>query len=62
MSKGKRTYKSIKYVLKKHIEKNVRSLWTWENDNFKCIYENYGGNDRIYTSQQLLKLLETQTK
>jgi hypothetical protein len=54
-------YKSIKSVLRFHIKKNVKSLWTWqqgEDENFTCIYENYSGDDRIYTSQQLLKLLE----
>jgi|TARA_R110001583_G_scaffold50833_1_gene158649 hypothetical protein len=57
----KKTYKSIKSVLRFHIKKNVKSLWTWdrsEDENFTCIYENYSGDDRIYTSQQLLKLLE----
>ena len=59
----KRHYKSIKSVLRFHIKKNVKSLWTWkhnedEGENFTCIYENYSGDDRIYTSQQLLKLLE----
>jgi len=53
-----RTYKSIKWVLKNHIKKNVRSLWTWENDNFTCIFENYSGDSRIYTPHQLLKLLK----
>ena len=54
----KKTYKSIKSVLRFHIKKNVKSLWTWKDDNFTCIYENYSGDDRIYTSEQLLKLLE----
>ena len=54
----KRNYKSIKSVLRFHIKKNVKSLWTWKDDNFTCIYENYSGDDRIYTSEQLLKLLE----
>ena len=54
----KRHYKSIKSVLRFHIKKNVKSLWTWKDDNFTCIYENYSGDDRIYTSEQLLKLLE----
>ena len=54
----KRHYKSIKSVLKFHIKKNVKSLWTWKDDNFTCIYENYSGDDRIYTSEQLLKILE----
>ena len=63
MAELKKQYKTIKSVLRFHIKKNVRSLWTWKNDevegeNFTCIYENYSGDDRIYTSQQLLKLLE----
>ena len=53
----KRTYKTIKWVLKSHIKNKVKSLWTWKDDNFTCIYENYSGDDRIYTSEQLLKLL-----
>jgi hypothetical protein len=58
---NKKTYKSIKSVLRFHIKKNVKSLWTWkqdEDEEFICIYKNYSGDDRIYTSQQLLKLLE----
>lgn len=56
----KRTYKTIKWVLSNHIKTNVKSLWTWKNDNFTMIYENYDGDDRIYTSNQLLKLLENE--
>ena len=52
-----RTYKTIKWILKDNIKKNVRALWTWKDDNFTCIYENYDGEDRIYTSSQLLKIL-----
>ena len=52
-----RTYKTIKWILKDNIKKNIRSLWTWKDDNFTMIYENYSGEDRIYTSRQLLKLL-----
>ena len=52
-----RTYKTIKWVLKSHIKNKVKSLWTWKNDNFTMIYENYSGKDRIYTSHQLLNLL-----
>jgi len=55
-----RTYKSIKSVLKHHIKTGVRSLWTWKNDNFTMIYENYAGDDRIYTSNQLLKILNNE--
>ena len=52
-----RTYKTIKWVLKGHIKNNVNSLWTWEDNNFTCIYNDYSGNERIYTSGQLLRLL-----
>ena len=52
-----RTYKTIKWVLKGHIKNNVNSLWTWEDDNFTCIFDTYAGDNRIYTSNQLLKLL-----
>ena len=57
-----RTYKTIKWVLNSHIKNNVRSLWTWENDNFTCIFENYDGDSRIYTPHQLLKLLNNDTE
>jgi len=57
MAELERTYKTIKWILKDNIKKNVRSLWTWKDDNFTMIYECYDGEDRIYTSSQLLKLL-----
>jgi len=60
MAEDKRTYKNIKWVLKHHIKNNVKSLWTWKDDNFTCIYENYSGEDRIYTSNQLLNILENE--
>tara|TARA_A100001515_G_scaffold129430_1_gene116135 strand:+ start:682 stop:861 length:180 start_codon:yes stop_codon:yes gene_type:complete len=56
-----KTYRTIKKVLKYHIEKNVLSLWTWQKgseEEFKCIYKSYSGADRIYTPEQLLKKLE----
>ena len=56
--KTKRTYKTIKCILRNHIKNNVRSLWTYEDDNFTCIYENYSGESRIYTPQQLLELID----
>ena len=58
----KRTYKTIKWILKQHIKNSVKSLWTWKEDNFTMIFENYSGDDRIYTSNQLLKMLEDDTK
>ena len=54
----KRTYKTIKWVLKENIKNKVQSLWTWEKDNFTCLFNEYKEKERIYTSTQLLKLLE----
>jgi len=58
MLKEERTYKTIKWVLRGHIKNNVNSLWTWEDNNFTCLFDNYAGENRIYTSNQLLNLLE----
>ena len=57
MAELERTYKTIKWVLKGHIKNKVNSLWIWEEDNFTCIFDNYSGKERIYTSSQLLRLL-----
>lgn len=56
--KNKRTYKTIKWVLRNHIKKNVRSLWTYEKDNFTCIYNNYSGDSIIHTPSQMLNLID----
>ena len=58
MSIKKRTYKTIKWVLNEHIKNKVQSLWTWENDNFTCLFNEFKDKDRIYTSTQLLKILK----
>ena len=55
---NKRTYKTIKWVLKQHIKNNVESLWTWEDNNFTCLFKEYTNKGRIYTSNQLLKKIE----
>jgi hypothetical protein len=60
--KQMRTYKTIKWILKDHIKKNVKSLWTYEDDNFTCIYEYYPSDVRIYTSQQMLEHIEVLLK
>ena len=57
----KRKYKTIKWLLRDNIKKNVKNLWTWEKgkkENFTCIYKNYNDNLTIYTPAQLLELLE----
>ena len=60
--KNKRTYKSIKWILNNHLKKNVRSLWTYEDDNFTCIYKNYSGDSSIYTPSQMLNLINVLIK
>tara|TARA_R110002020_G_scaffold120274_2_gene274184 strand:+ start:587 stop:772 length:186 start_codon:yes stop_codon:yes gene_type:complete len=57
----KRNYKTIKWLLKDNIKKNVKTFWTWQkgkNENFTCIYKNYSDNLTIYTPAQLLEILE----
>ncbi len=51
-------YKTIKWVLRYHIKNNVKSLWTWKDNEFKYIYRNYTDDDHIYTPQQLLNKIE----
>ena len=57
----KKSYKTIKWVLKENIKNKVNNLWTWtkgKNEEFTCIYKNYSDNLTIYTPAQLLKALE----
>ena len=57
----KKTYKTIKWVLRENIKNKVNNLWTWtkgKNEEFTCIYKNYSDNLTIYTPVQLLKVLE----
>ena len=57
----KKTYKTIKWVLKENIKNKVNNLWTWtkgKNEEFTCIYKNYNDSLTIYTPNQLLKALE----
>lgn len=55
-------YKTIKWVLRNHIKNGVKSLWTWKDNNFTCIYKNYAGTDKIYTPENLLKKLENEVQ
>ena len=56
-------YKTIKWLLKKQIEKGVKVLWTWEqgktikDENFTCVYQFYGDKLTLHTPQQLLDLI-----
>tara|TARA_R110002073_G_scaffold162271_1_gene318063 strand:- start:590 stop:772 length:183 start_codon:yes stop_codon:yes gene_type:complete len=54
------TYKNIKKLLRKQIEKGVRSLWTFDEvePEFTMIYKNYNNSLSIYTPQQLIDYLD----
>jgi len=53
-------YKGIKDILKKQIEKEVKTFWTFDESKqeFVCIYKNYDDKLPIYTPQQLLDKLK----
>lgn len=51
-------YTTIKWLLKNHIKNGVKSLWTWKDSNFTCIYKNYSDTDKIYTPQNLLEKIK----
>tara|TARA_R100000654_G_C2640041_1_gene121532 strand:- start:235 stop:411 length:177 start_codon:yes stop_codon:yes gene_type:complete len=55
-------YTTIKWLLRNHIKNGVKSLWTWKDNNFTCIYQNYLGTDKIYTPENLLKKLEDEVQ
>mgnify|MGYP003671356092 FL=1 len=52
-------YKNIKLILRKQIEKGVKTLWTFdeETNNFTSIYKSYNNGLTIYTPLQLLEYL-----
>ena len=53
-------YTTIKWLLRKHIKNNVKALWTREDNNFTCIYENYSQTNRIYTAEQLKEKIDNE--
>ena len=60
-----KTYRTIKWILKKQAEKDSKTLWTWqqgENENFTCIYKTYNDDLPIYTPIQLLDRIEDYMK
>ena len=52
-------YNNIKGILKKQIENNVQSFWTFneEDKEFTQIYKSYTDELKIYTPKQLLDYL-----
>jgi hypothetical protein len=51
-------YRTIKLILNNHIRNGVKSLWTWKDNNFTCIYKNYASTDKIFTPKNLLKKIK----
>ena len=54
-------YNNIKSILKKQIEDNVKTLWTYNEKGreFVQIYKSYSDEYEIRTPQQLLDYLNT---
>ena len=56
-------YNNIKGILKKQIENNVKTFWTFNQDDkeFTQIYKSYTDELKIYTPKQLLDYLYAHT-
>ena len=56
-------YNNIKGILKKQIENNVKTFWTFNEDDkeFTQIYKSYTDELKIYTPKQLLDYLYAYT-
>ena len=56
-------YINIKGILKKQIENNVKTFWTFneEDKEFTQIYKSYTDELKIYTPKQLLDYLDAYT-
>ena len=56
-------YNNIKGILKKQIDNNVKTFWTFneEEKEFTQIYKSYTDALKIYTPQQLLDYLYAYT-
>ncbi len=52
-------YTNIRNILKKQITNNVKTFWTYDEENkeFNQIYKKYSDDLKIYTPQQLLTKL-----
>ena len=56
-------YNNIKGILKKQVDNNVQSFWTFnqEDKEFTQIYKSYTNELKIYTPKQLLDYLYAYT-
>jgi len=57
-------YTNIKKILKKQIENNVNTFWTFNDEDMEFIqvYKIYSNKYSIYTPKQLLKYLDELTE
>ena len=53
-------FNNIKKILRDNIKKNVKALWTFDEESkeFTMIYKDYSDDLKIYTPQQLLERLK----
>ena len=58
------SYRTIKFILRKHIENKVKTLWTWdkEGNEFSCIFSVNEKGLKEYPPKQLLKEIENDQK
>ena len=56
-------YNNIKNILKKQVDNNVKTFWTFnkEEKEFTQIYKSYTNELKIYTPKQLLDYLYAYT-
>jgi hypothetical protein len=56
-------YNNIKGILKKQVDNNVKTFWTFNEDEkeFTQIYKSYTNELKIYTPKQLLDYLYAYT-
>ena len=55
-------YTNIKNILKRQVENNVKTFWTFDEEEqiFTQIYKNYSNRLHIYTPKQLLDKLNNE--
>ena len=53
-------YTTIKYILRKQVESNTKTLWTYDKvkKEFTQIYRNYNDGLTIYMPKQLLNEID----
>ena len=57
-------YNNIRNILRKQIDNNVKTFWTFDEEEkeFTQIYKSYTDKLKIYTAQHLLDKLKDETQ